>query len=91
MKTISKYAMFLLLGATLAGCATSAITGRKYLRLVNSNTINEQASLAYKEFLKDTKTKVVTGTAQATAVKRVGNKCRGYDALFKSKGYCQPV
>lgn len=73
MKGILRYASFLLLGATLAGCATSAVTGRRYLKLVDSNTINEQATLAYKEFLSSSSTKVVTGTSQATAVKRVGN------------------
>ncbi|MBD1429998.1 MULTISPECIES: M48 family metallopeptidase [Sphingobacterium] len=73
MKKIFTYASYVLLGATLMGCATSAVTGRKYLKLVDSETINQQASLAYKEFLSDKSTKVVTGTAQATAVKRVGN------------------
>lgn len=73
MKNLLKYSVIFLLGTTLTGCATSAITGRKYLKLVDSKTINEQSSLAYKEFLSDKNTKVVTGTAQATAVKRVGN------------------
>jgi len=73
MKKIFAYSAIVLLAATAVGCATSAITGRKYLKLVDSNTINEQSSLAYKEFLSDKGTKVVTGTSQATAVKRVGN------------------
>lgn len=73
MKKIFRYASIVMLGATLFGCATSAITGRKYLKLVDSQTINEQATLAYKEFLSDPSTEVITGTAQATAVKRVGN------------------
>ena len=73
MKKIFTYASYLLLGATLMGCATSAVTGRRYLKLVDSETINNQASLAYKEFLSSAGTKVVTGTSQATAVKRVGN------------------
>jgi len=73
MKKYFKYTVFALLAAVLAGCATSAITGRKYLKLVDSQTINDQASLAYKEFLSDASTKVITGTAEATAVKRVGN------------------
>lgn len=73
MKRIFTYASYVLLGATLIGCATSAVTGRRYLKLVDSETINQQATLAYKEFLTDKSTKVVTGTAQATAVKRVGN------------------
>lgn len=73
MKRIFKYTTILLVGATIAGCATSAITGRKYLKLVDSETINQQASLAYKEFLSAGDTKVITGTSQATMVKRVGN------------------
>lgn len=73
MKRLFRYTAVLLIGATIAGCATSAITGRKYLKLVDSSAINEQAALAYKEFLSNSSTKVVTGTANATAVKRVGN------------------
>lgn len=73
MKRIFRYSIILLASATVFSCATSAITGRKYLKLVNSETINEQSTLAYKEFLTNKNTKVVTGTPQATAVKRVGN------------------
>ncbi|MFZ4262694.1 M48 family metallopeptidase [Sphingobacterium sp. HJSM2_6] len=73
MKRIFKYTAMLLMGATLAACATSAITGRKYLKLVDPKQINDQAALAYKEFLTSGKTKVVTGTAAATQIKRVGN------------------
>lgn len=73
MKSIIKFSALFLLGTTMVGCATSAMTGRKYLKLVDSETINQQSTLAYKEFLTNKSTKVVTGTAQATAVKRVGN------------------
>lgn len=74
MKKIAKYIPLALVSAVLVGCATSAITGRKYLRLVDSETINQQASVAYKEFLGSNSSKVVTGTAQATMVKNVGNR-----------------
>lgn len=73
MNKLFKYSAIALLAATAVGCATSAITGRKYFKFVDSKAINEQSSLAYKEFLSDKNTKVVTGTPQATAVKRVGN------------------
>ena len=76
MKRITKYASMLLLGATLVGCATSAITGRKYLKLVDSQTINNQAALAYKDFLSKNSSKVETGSAAATQVKRHGRICR---------------
>lgn len=74
MNKLFKYTSIFLLGATLAGCATSAITGRKYLKLVDSETINDQAALAYKDFLSKNSSAVVTGTSSATQVKSVGNK-----------------
>jgi len=74
MKRIFKYTSILLLGAALTGCATSAITGRKYLKLVDSKQINDQAALAYKDFLNKNSSSVVTGSTSATQVKRVGNK-----------------
>ena len=74
MKKVFQYFAAVLLIAVLAGCASSAITGRRYLKLVDSETINQQAALAYKEFLGANSSRVVTGTAQATMVKNVGNK-----------------
>jgi len=87
MKNIVQYATIFLVSASIVGCATSAITGRKYLKLVDSKTINEQSSLAYKEFLSDKSTKVVTGTPEATAVKRVGNNIAAATMRYlKEKG-----
>lgn len=87
MKKVFKYSAMFLIGATLSGCATSAVTGRKYLKLVDSNSINEQATLAYKDFLSNSSTKVVTGTSQATAVKRVGNNIAAATMRYlESKG-----
>lgn len=73
MKRLFKYSAMVMLAATAVGCATSAITNRRYLKLVDSKTINDQSTLAYKEFLSDKSTKVITGTPDATAVKRVGS------------------
>lgn len=90
MKNIFKYTALGLLIAVISGCATSAITGRKYLKLVDSSTINEQSSLAYKQFLSDKSTKVVTGTAAATEVKRVGNNIAAATMRYlKEKGIAQ--
>lgn len=63
-----------LIGATLASCSTVPITGRKQLSLVSDSQIQEQAASSYKQFLNSSKTKVITGTSQATLVKKVGNK-----------------
>ena len=87
MKRLYTYTSMALVAAMLAGCATSAITGRRYLKLVDSETINEQATLAYKEFLTDRNTRVVTGTTQATAVKQVGNRIAAATMRYlESKG-----
>lgn len=87
MKKFYKISAYILVLATTVGCATSAITGRRYLKLVDSRTINDQATLAYKEFLSDNSTKVITGTYQATAVKRVGNNIAAATQRYlQSKG-----
>lgn len=90
MNKTLKYIALSLLVALISGCATSAITGRRYLKLVDSKTINEQSSLAYKEFLTDKGTKVITGTAAATEVKRVGNNIAAATMRYlKEKGIAQ--
>jgi predicted Zn-dependent protease len=74
MKKVFKYTSILLIGATLASCSTVPITGRKQLSLVSDSQIQEQAASSYKQFLNSSNTKVITGTSQATLVKKVGNK-----------------
>lgn len=74
MKKVFKYTSMFLIGATLASCSTVPITGRKQLSLVSDSEIQEQAASSYKQFLNSSKTKVITGTSQATLVKKVGNK-----------------
>lgn len=74
MKHTHKYLALLLIALIVSACATVPLTGRRQLSLVDERGIQEQATLAYKEFLGDPKTKVVRGTAQAQTVQRVGNK-----------------
>ena len=78
MKRMFKYSAMALacvaLASGMSGCATSAVTGKKYLKLVSADQVNQQAALAYKDFLSKNNSKVVTGTGDAAMVKRVGNK-----------------
>lgn len=74
MKKIFKYTSLALVIALLAGCSTVPLSGRKQLALVSDDQIEQQAAVAYKEFLGDPNTKVMTGTSNATMVKQVGNK-----------------
>lgn len=74
MKRKINYIAIAVISIILVGCATSAITGRRHLKLVSSEQVNQQAALAYKDFLNAGDTRVVTATAQATLVKSVGNR-----------------
>jgi predicted Zn-dependent protease len=49
------------------------LTGRKQLNLVSDDQINQAAAQSYTQLLSDPKTTVVTGTADAERVKRVGS------------------
>ena len=73
MNNLYKYTSMLLVGATLAGCSTVPLTGRKQLSLVSDSQVEQQAAASYKEFLGSASTKVITGTANAALVKKVGN------------------
>lgn len=57
-----------------AACSTVPLTGRKQLSLIDESQIQQQAATAYQQFLKDPKTKVITGTSDAQRVKNVGSR-----------------
>lgn len=73
MKKIFKYTSLVAIAAVMASCSSVPLSGRKQLSLVSDDQIQQQAATAYKEFLSDSKTKVVTGTSDAALVKKVGN------------------
>ncbi|SFC70229.1 Peptidase family M48 [Parapedobacter composti] len=89
MKPFNKKITSLLLIATIAAsCATVPLTGRRQLSLVNEAEIQQQAALAYRDFLGDSKTKVVKGTAQAEMVQRVGrNVASAVTRFLQENGY----
>lgn len=73
-RVFKKILVCTVVASTLYGCATVPISGRRQLSLVDDNQIQNQAAVAYKEFLGAPSTKVIAGTANATLVKNVGNK-----------------
>ncbi|GHE23149.1 M48 family metallopeptidase [Sphingobacterium griseoflavum] len=90
MKKIFRYTSLVLLAAVLASCSTVPVSGRRQLSLVSDDQIQEQAAVAYKEFLSDSKTKVVTGTSNAALVKNVGNKiAAAVNRYLSSEGIAQ--
>lgn len=74
MKKIFRYTACIAMVSWLAACSTVPLSGRKQLSLVSDDQIQQQAASAYKEFLGDPSTKVITGSADAAMVKKVGNR-----------------
>jgi predicted Zn-dependent protease len=58
----------------LVSCATVPLTGRRQLSLVGDAEVNQSAAQSYSQLLSDPKTKVISNTADAARVKRVGNQ-----------------
>jgi predicted Zn-dependent protease len=67
-------ALPVLVGAILYGCATNPITGKKTMALVNNDQLLASSFQQYEEFLNTSA--VITGTAEAALVERVGNNIR---------------
>lgn len=71
-----------------AACSTVPLTGRKQLNLANSQAIQQQSDQAYRQFLKDPSTKVVTGTADAQRVRTVGSRiASAIERYMSQNGY----
>ncbi|WP_257670626.1 M48 family metallopeptidase [Parapedobacter tibetensis] len=88
MKLLIKGTCLLLAATIVISCATVPLTGRRQLSLVDEGEIQQQAALAYKDFLGDSKTKVVKGTSQAQTVQRVGKNIAGAVTRFlQENGY----
>jgi predicted Zn-dependent protease len=64
----------LLVAAAVIACATNPYTGKSTMALVNNDSLLASSFTEYKQFL-DQST-VVTGTADAAMVERVGNRIR---------------
>ena len=69
MKT---YFLFFLMIFVVISCATNPFTGKKTMALVPNSQILPMAFEQYNQFLSENK--VVTGTAEADMVKRVGQR-----------------
>ncbi|HCN82701.1 MAG TPA: peptidase M48, partial [Sphingobacteriaceae bacterium] len=79
---------FMLLTIILAACATVPLTGRKQLSLVDESQLQQQAAQAYREFLGDRATIVISNTTEAQRVKRVGgNIANAITRYMQQNGY----
>jgi predicted Zn-dependent protease len=87
MKNLTKIIFGLLLISFITACSTVPFTGRKQLSLVDDTSLRQEAALAYTQFLKSPQTSVITGTADANEVQRVGQRIsRAITTYFNNNG-----
>lgn len=79
---------FVLFSIIMVACATVPLTGRRQLSLVDETQLQQQAAQAYREFLGANTTKVISNTADAQRVKRVGsNIASAITRYMQQNGY----
>ena len=87
MKKRKLLSLMLFIGV-FAACSTVPLTGRKQLNLANTEAIQQQSNQAYRQFLSDPSTKVVTGTADAQRVRTVGSRiAAAIERYMSQNGY----
>lgn len=80
--------VFVLLFSLISSCAEVPITGRRQLSLVSDETLNKESLIAYQDFLKSPKTKVITNSPEAERVKKVGQRvAAAIDQYLKANGF----
>ena len=87
MKATQHLSLFLL-ASILFACSKVPLTGRNQLSLANSQDIQDQSAIAYKEFLSDPKTKVISDSPDAKRVKDIGmHLANAITQYMKTSGY----
>jgi predicted Zn-dependent protease len=83
-----KFLSIIILSGILVSCSTVPLTGRSQLSLVNDEALQQQASVAYRDFLNDPKTKVVRSGAEVQRVKNVGARiASAINRYMQNNGY----
>lgn len=74
MAKFGKLSILLAAILVIQACATVPLTGRRQLSLVDEAALQQEAVLAYQQFLGDPATTVVRNSSQAQMVQRVGTR-----------------
>src|ERR1035437_1908553 len=87
MKRVKTFS-FMLFSIILVACATVPLTGRKELSIIDESQLQQQAAQAYRNFLSNRATIVISNTADAQRVKRVGTNIANTITLYmQHNGY----
>ncbi len=88
MKKLTKPIFALIAAFIISSCSTVPLTGRKQLLAVSDAQINQSAAASYQQLLSDPKTKVISSSADAQRVKRVGSQlASAIERYLKQNGY----
>jgi predicted Zn-dependent protease len=80
------------LAVFFAACSTVPLTGRRQANLVSDIEMQQMAAQGYRDFLNDTKTKVVNNTTQSRKVKEIGVRIQSAVTKFMNEnGYADQI
>lgn len=83
-----RFLSVLAVSAFLYSCSQVPLTGRSQLSLVDDQALQQQATTAYREFLRDPKTDVISNSADAQHVKNVGSRiASAINRYMQANGY----
>ena len=72
----------------LTSCTTVPITGRHQFNTVSDADVNQSAAQSYAQLLSSPQTKIITNTADAERVKRIGTRlANAIEQYLKANGY----
>lgn len=76
------------ISTVLLSCSQVPLTGRSQLSLVDDAVLQQQATQAYRQFLSDPSTRVITSGANAQKVRSIGNKlANAINRYMQANGY----
>ena len=76
------------LSVIITSCSQVPLTGRNQISVVNDESLQRDASIAYRQFLNDPSTKIIRTGVEAQRVKNVGSKiARAISRYMQTNGY----
>ena len=76
------------LSVIITSCSQVPLTGRNQISVVSDESLQREASIAYRQFLNNPSTKIVRTGAEAQRVKNVGSKiARAISRYMQTNGY----
>ena len=83
-----QFLSIIVLSVIIASCSQVPLTGRNQISVVNDESLQRDATIAYRQFLNDPSTKIIRTGEEAQRVKNVGSKiARAISRYMQTNGY----